>query len=336
MALDLGVLGLDAETADVYREMLKDSTAVVPELAERLDRSDDQIRKAIDELDRLGLVRQSWQNPRVLRAVEPEYGLLYLLTQREKELRRRHDELETGRLAVQNLVAEYTQYNRARHKPPVEVLTGLDTIRLRIQTLAANCTSEILSLVPGGALSAAALQASSPLDQELLDHGVQMRTVYLESIANDVPTLEYARWLTDLGAQIRVAPTQPVRMTVYDRRIAMIPVDPDATGSGALLLRSPGVVGALCSLFEQVWADSVPLGRQPKPNEHGLTSQEQAVLALLSKGLADEAVARRLGVSVRTGRRITANLMGRLEADSRFQAGVMAALHGWISPDMLV
>ena len=336
MALDFDVLGLAADTVDVYREMLKDSTARVAELARRLRRTEEQIRSAIDELDGLGLVRQSWQQPGALRAVEPEFGLVALLTQREEELRRRHDELEIGRLAIQNLVAEYTQYHRSRQEPPVEVLTDLDTIRLRIQTLAANCASEVLSLVPAGALSTVALRASRPLDQDLLDRGVHMRTVFLESIANDAPTLEYARWLTDLGAEIRVAPTQPVRMTIYDRRIAMIPVDPEAADTGALLLRSPGVVGAMCSLFERVWADSATLGRRPEPNEYGLTSQEQAVLALLSKGLADEAVARRLGVSVRTGRRITASLMGRLEAASRFQAGAMAALHGWIAPDMLV
>lgn len=54
------------------------------------------------------------------------------------------------------------------------------------------------------------------------------------------------------------------------------------------------------------------------------------MLRLLAAGLTDEAVARRLDVSVRTLRRVTADLMERLEARSRFQAGYLAATRGWL------
>jgi len=41
-------------------------------------------------------------------------------------------------------------------------------------------------------------------------------------------------------------------------------------------------------------------------------------------------IARKLGVSVRTSRRITAELTQRLGARSRFQAGARAVERGWI------
>jgi DNA-binding NarL/FixJ family response regulator len=41
-------------------------------------------------------------------------------------------------------------------------------------------------------------------------------------------------------------------------------------------------------------------------------------------------VARKLGISVRTSRRITAELMTQLGARSRFQAGVIAGEQGWL------
>jgi DNA-binding NarL/FixJ family response regulator len=45
----------------------------------------------------------------------------------------------------------------------------------------------------------------------------------------------------------------------------------------------------------------------------------------MAQGFTDEAVARKLGMSVRTCRRHIAALMGSLDAVSRFQAGVRAA-----------
>lgn len=62
----------------------------------------------------------------------------------------------------------------------------------------------------------------------------------------------------------------------------------------------------------------------------GLTEQQTAVLRLLASGAKDEAIARNLGVSVRTVTRIVAELTSELGATSRFQAGVLAARLGWL------
>jgi len=53
------------------------------------------------------------------------------------------------------------------------------------------------------------------------------------------------------------------------------------------------------------------------------------VSTLLSAGMKDEAVARRLSISVRTVRRVIAATMQTLHADSRWQAGALAARQGW-------
>ncbi|SCD54243.1 regulatory protein, luxR family, partial [Streptomyces sp. di50b] len=80
-------------------------------------------------------------------------------------------------------------------------------------------------------------------------------------------------------------------------------------------------------------------GRQAHPcaftrscsdESEGLTPQEHKLLQLLATGLTDEAVARTLGIGVRTERRMTAELMERLGASSRFEAGVQAARRQWI------
>ncbi|MCP9963343.1 LuxR C-terminal-related transcriptional regulator [Streptomyces somaliensis] len=52
------------------------------------------------------------------------------------------------------------------------------------------------------------------------------------------------------------------------------------------------------------------------------------MLTLLAAGAKDEAIARRLGCSERTLRRLLASLVAKLGADSRFAAGVQAVRLG--------
>jgi DNA-binding CsgD family transcriptional regulator/sugar-specific transcriptional regulator TrmB len=329
------LLGLDDVAQAVYEEMLKDPAATADAIAWRLDRPASQVRNAMTQLNRLSLIRPSWQDPGEYRAVEPEVGLKLLLSTQEADLRRRQEEIEAGRLKLERLAAEYAEFSRSRQGTDTERLGGIDAIRLRIEALAASCSSEIIAFVPGGAQSQANMEASRPLDESALARGVRMRSVYLESIGNDRPTMEYARWLGDSGAHIRFAAVLPPRMVIYDREVAIVPDDPDATHRGAVVTRSKGVVSALCELFEQVWSTARPLDYAPWPgDDDGLTLQEQAVLDLLAQGNADDQVSRRLGISVRTTRRITAGLAHRLGAKSRFQTGALAALRGWLDPQL--
>ena len=75
----------------------------------------------------------------------------------------------------------------------------------------------------------------------------------------------------------------------------------------------------------------LPLRPLPEPGaDTGLTASEQELLRLLGKGLTDEAAAKRLGVSLRTVKRRMEDLMRRLEAGSRFEAGLKAGQRGWL------
>ncbi|MFC4374191.1 response regulator transcription factor [Nocardia halotolerans] len=60
-----------------------------------------------------------------------------------------------------------------------------------------------------------------------------------------------------------------------------------------------------------------------------LGHRERLLIELLMEGCTDAAIARRMCLSERTVRRITARLMASLGARSRFEAGVRAAQAGW-------
>jgi hypothetical protein len=65
-------LGLDAEAGAVDKEMLKDPQSRPGDIALRLGWEGARVRSALDELAWLALMRPSWQEPGVLKPVDPE------------------------------------------------------------------------------------------------------------------------------------------------------------------------------------------------------------------------------------------------------------------------
>lgn len=59
--------------------------------------------------------------------------------------------------------------------------------------------------------------------------------------------------------------------------------------------------------------------------EVDLSDRERAVLRMLAAGYTDASVARALGISTRTLRRMTTVILEKIGARSRFEAGVRAA-----------
>lgn len=60
------------------------------------------------------------------------------------------------------------------------------------------------------------------------------------------------------------------------------------------------------------------------------TEDELALLRLLARGLTDEVVAQKLGLTGRTLRRRLRSAMDKLDASSRFEAGYKLARSGWL------
>ncbi|MFI9118404.1 LuxR C-terminal-related transcriptional regulator [Streptomyces bikiniensis] len=315
----------------MYRILLKRPRAGVAEIAEGLDWTVERARRTLDRLAELTLVRDSSEERGKVRLVNPEFGLATLLQRQERELAQHQQAVAATRLAITQMLTEYDDDSEAQ-TDEVRRYTGLDAINSQIERLAQSAESSVEVFAPGGAQTEAALEAARPLDRAAVERGVRVRYVYLDSVRNDPTTLNYARWLHDIGGEVRVLPQLPPRMIIFDRRAAIVPIDPEAAARGVLILRGAGVVTALVSLFRQTWARAEPLGgsRVETSDAHGLTRQEQAVLDLLFEGHTDDVVARKLGVSVRTGRRITADLMARLGARSRYQAGALAMERGWL------
>ena len=327
----LEIFGLDVSAQEVYQAMLAEPGLGVTELSDHLGRTEGQIRAALDALADAALLRASREHPGRLRAVDPGVGLDLLVRRQEEELARRQQDLAASKAAAANAVAAF-----AHLRPNTEVggairLVGLDAVHARIEAMAATVGQEVLAVTPGPSVPAETLEGARVLDAGILARGVRIRVLYQDSVRNDPATHAYAGWLTDLGGQVRTAPLLPPRLLVYDQETALVPIDPGDNAAGALCTSEPGILASLVALFEQAWDAAVPLGAdRTRDAGEGLSPGERELLKLLAGGITDESAAKRLGVSLRTVRRQMSALMERLDASSRFEAGLKAAQRGWL------
>jgi DNA-binding CsgD family transcriptional regulator/sugar-specific transcriptional regulator TrmB len=326
----LQAIGLSTAAETVYRAMLAEPGLSLAGLCARLAVPDSIVQDSLEELSRFSLVRQSLEEPGQMRAVAPDIGLSLILRRQEEDLARRRHELALSRVSIAEALQEYSGLLPDNPADGNQRLIGIDAVLARLEILARDLATECLSVMPG-AQSEASLAASRPLDSDALSRSISVLTLYQDSVRNDPATYAYARWLTDMGGEVRTAPLLPPRMLVFDRRIALVPIDPDNTRAGAICTTEPGIVASLVSIYQQAWDIAVPLGAWSEQDSRtGLTPEEQEMLRMIAKGLTDEAAGRRLGLSPRTVRRKISGMMERLGASSRFEAGVKAAQHGWL------
>jgi DNA-binding CsgD family transcriptional regulator len=323
----LQVLGIEESTEAVYRLLLQHPEYGIAEMADRLGWTGEQVRAALACLADLNLGLFDEEDG--FEALDPGVGFSFLLSRAEAELNVRRLQMEQARRAVSALQARAGDPRAFRHEV-VARLHGVDAVRQRLEELAAEAREECLSLMPGGSQLPDTMDASQPLDEQALRRGVRIRSIYQDSFRNDPATLEYVRWYCELGGEARTVPVVPMLMVIVDRAAALVPIDPEDGRAGALEVRSRGLIHTLTMLFDTFWESGTPFGESPRRNRHDLSPQERELLLLLSVGCTDDVAARRLGLSLRTVRRINSDLMSRLGARSRFEAGVRAAKEGWL------
>ncbi|MDH2389207.1 helix-turn-helix transcriptional regulator [Streptomyces sp. HNM0663] len=337
----LELLGLDAFTEAVYRAMLARPRDDAAALARHLGASEESVRGAWDRLAELSLIQfpqavpSASGSPHTPRPISPELGFDYRLAQLQAELARNRQRISAARATASRLLTEYAELQAPNCPVAVEHLPDVAQVRARLAALSETVEREVMAFAPGGAQTEANMMAARPLNEWLLGRGVAMRTVYLDSVRNDPATVAHARWLTELGGQVRTVATLPIRLTLIDREAAVVPVDSEDSAQGAVVLTGQGPLTALCTLFEVVWETAQPLGQTSRRGGGDeLDRQEAAALRLLAEGHTDEGIAKRLGLSHRTARRIATVLMERLGARSRFEAGVRAVQRGWLPRDL--
>ena len=324
----LATVGLDETDQAVY-ESLMDGPATVAELEQANHVAGAQLRAVLDRLEESGLVGRLAGEPVRYAAAAPEVALEALLLRQEELLQR-------ARLHAQQLAVRHRR-SLADQDPVqlVEVVTGRLAVLQRFEQVQRAARREIRAIdkppyaTPSG--------NRNPVERELLGRGLRYRVIYDPGGLTDYHDLRAdLERSTALGEQSRVLPGAPTKLIRADDRIGLIPLQAaPSTIESIVVVHQSALLEALGALFESLWARALPLplNIDEPVSEDGPTADEMRLLALLITGVPDVVIARQLGLSYRTFQRRLHELMDRLGAETRFQAGIRAVILGWIPRD---
>ncbi|BBB00055.1 putative erythropoiesis-stimulating protein [Actinacidiphila reveromycinica] len=317
----------------LYQWLLGNGSAEPEAVAAQLDLSAQDAEAGWQELRSLGLVRPSW-HPGKIDSVEPDTALIRLLNRQRDTLHAQSAELAAIVQAADTLIEQYRPV--VSHEPAeveVEVLSGTARRREFVRDFDATVTEVVSSMHPGPLPPPELLEHSLDSDRAFIEKNIRVRALYGQSVNSGPRQRKYLTDLAAAGAEVRLIPQVPFDLLVADGHTALTRADPSDPDGPAVVIRGPVLVRSYLAMYEDCWLRAVPHSMKVTPGEDAgreLTEQHRTTLRLLANGLTDERIARKLGVSLRTVSRLVSEVMRYLEAESRFQAGVLAATNDLI------
>ncbi|MFJ5774925.1 helix-turn-helix transcriptional regulator [Streptomyces sp. NPDC093094] len=266
-----------------------------------------------------------------LRPVSPSVALAQRLNPIEHEISERR------RLSI-HLVDVFEPFmtlsaQGAAPEHSITVLEGLDRINTALDLATSQCRNEMLTVQPSGHRPEQRLIEGLERDRPLIERGVRIRTLYQHTARYSPERLAYMDQFVTGKVEYRTIDELVERLIICDDAVAFIPISDDR--QVALELRHPGLVGYLIKVFEFMWNRAVPLsaGAPYEADPDGITEIQHSIAKLLVEGHVDEAIARRLGMNVRTCRAHIAKLATALGSGSRAQLGFLIAQSGILERD---
>ena len=269
-------------------------------------------------------------NPAWLRPASPDLALQGVLAGHQSRLARDQQLLLDGQRRLADAQAEFGPGMNGRFP---EHLVSVVSDRAQISELSAS----LVNTARRDWMTLENLITEMPLTDDFarpplpaFGGQVRCRSIYDAAVMDDPIGRRIIQACAAAGEQARLLTQVPMKMKLADQTTAMLPLTPSGA-AGALVIRAPVILAALRKYFEMLWDRATPLKPQRSAApDGGLTRAQQAVLELMAKGLHDDAIARRAGMSTTTVRRHIAAIMARLEVSSRFAAGAAAQRRGWI------
>jgi predicted DNA-binding transcriptional regulator len=335
-----GLQGLEAEDIQVYEWAVSKEGLVPAEAAIGLGLPAERVAAAVRALEAAHLLRPlpgasavhasadadaaaespEAAGPTAWEPLDPQSASAEVAAA-ESGLRRRLADIFTLWDTMDSLGAIFAAASPGNQRSaPLQVIESLQGVLALIEVASLSCRFEVITAQPGGGRPAEELEQAIDRDLAMVARGVRMRTLYQHASRYHAPTQVYVERLSAIGSQVRTLTELPGRMIAFDRQVVLLP---HATvRGGAVAIRDPSTVTFLCDAFERAWNTATPFSAPPAVSQVQ-ASLKRSILHMLSEGMRDEGIARRLGISLRTCRKYIAEIFEDLGAESRFQAGYL-------------
>ncbi|HZX02674.1 MarR family transcriptional regulator [Kribbella sp.] len=303
-------VGVEPPDEEAYRALLSAPGCEIQQLADRLGRDPQDVIATVGRLEKLGLLTSTSDDPVRLLPTRPDVAVDALVAVRRAELDR-------VRAEARVLLSELSTQERYRPENLVEVIVGQEAIAARFTQLL-NGTRNQLLVLDRPPYAAQADESDSTV-RGLLGEGVVVHGIYSPDSLDIPGGVDEAFSAADAGETSRVHPQVPMKLAVFDGRIALLPLSVDQLVDSALVVHPCALLDALMEMFWLLWDQAVPVVPAAKADP-----TDARLMTLLAAGFKDDAIARQLALSSRTVGRRVAELMETLGARTRFQAGIHA------------
>lgn len=315
-------LGADAE--HLYRLILRSRPRDLAQHADVLGWPLPEARKALARLEGMRLARQTPQGPVV--AEDPRSGIGRLIAVEEEELDARRGRVLQLRESLESFEQDFRhglaqaapRAPRWQEVPPAE---AGEMVRHLLRTTEGEVRQMVRYIEHGPAHEEAMRRSWKEM---MGGGGLTLRTIFPLETLSSPGWWDVAAYRATTGEQQRyiAEDLMPVAFIVFGQEAVLVSGDEDGT-EDYILIRADDIVRPFITLFEEMWRRS-----RPAVPEGSTSRDDVRLLELLGLGLKDEAIARQLGIGLRTVRRRVAALMDQHGVDTRFQLGLAVARRG--------
>ncbi|MGH3534919.1 MAG: LuxR C-terminal-related transcriptional regulator [Pseudonocardiaceae bacterium] len=278
------------------------------------------------ELLDLGLVFRSGDDDNLIRPVDQAVALQLLLEQRQDELLSAQRRILNGWSKLSDLLPRDVGGSTPGELDGIIPVVDFVDVVTKAAELYPSAKRRMRGIETGEFPTRPTKERVRTPRQIALNSGARFQMIYqvnyLSTQTGDDVVTESVR----CGEEVRLRPEVPLKMLHIDDSVALISIDRSA--NTALLVRAPAMLTMLAEWFDMLWNDPATMTLDGR-RDPALTESQRRVLELMTVG-GDEAIARRLNMSITTVRRHVKVIYTTLGVDSRFAAGVAAAKRGWI------
>lgn len=190
----------------------------------------------------------------------------------------------------------------------------------RITEYAARYTVERMAINTEQVVDPTFIAQGAAADRASLAAGTRLRVLSTPPVDGDRMTDGLDRRAAETYAH-RQSLQVPMKLFIFDRRVAVLRADPADPERGYLDITHPGVVGALTEIFERHWEAGTDSAAGAVPPLE-LSDRELALVNLLAQGHTDVSAAAELRITARSVTNVLRRLMDRLGVENRFQLGL--------------
>lgn len=314
---------LTAQTQVLYRHVLRRGPATIEEHAGDLGWTLTKATRHLAELEHLRLIHLDEES--VITADDPRQTLGRLLDDEEADLTERRQGLIDVRLSIETYETDFRQgmQQSGPPAPPWERIPAAEVPAV-IERLIRASDGPLLQVSSTLARGPGHLESVKRLRGQVMATGRQQRSVFPLSVLADTDWRRLAEARAGAGERQRYLEDVPLDFLVFGDSGVLLSDDeePVVRAPDMLLVRAPNMQRMFGALFEELWRRADPV------HDGGAAEADLRLLELLALGFKDEAIARHLGLGLRTVRRRVSAMMDEHGADTRFQLGLAVARRG--------